>query len=120
MEIINHNFENSTSVVSESHGEFIQEKNPISLNTENSLELDIQEHDFDYEPKGLQPKEKKSRTSDETLRLLYDYYKDLAREPVFKPREEKEVSIQMRKCESRAREIKVIVDKLLKEKVIGK
>ncbi|MCI0453391.1 MAG: sigma-70 family RNA polymerase sigma factor [Candidatus Dadabacteria bacterium] len=115
MEILNLNLENSTSELAESHEEFIQEENPMNLTTEYGVEPDIENHDFDYEPKGLQSKEQ-SRTPDETLRLLYDYYKDISKEPVFKQREEKEVSIKMRKCESRAREIKVMIDKLLEEK----
>ncbi|HEY7535814.1 MAG TPA: RNA polymerase sigma factor RpoD/SigA, partial [Thermodesulfobacteriota bacterium] len=56
-----------------------------------------------------------SRTPGETLRLLHNYYKDISTETVFKSREEREVSIKMRQCELKARKIKIMIDKLVKE-----
>src|SRR3989304_311638 len=118
MGITNPDFENLILGVKESGEEFIQEERLVCLDTQDSTELNIKTPEFYLEPEALQSHEdeEESRTPEETIRLLYDYFKDIEREPVFKPREEKKVSAKMRQCESKAREIKTVIDKLTKEK----
>jgi len=118
MGITNPDFENLILGVKESGEEFIQEERLVCLDAQDSTELNIKAPEFYLEPEALQSHEdeEESRTPEETIRLLYDYFKDIEREPVFKPREEKKVSAKMRKCESKAREIKTVIDKLTKEK----
>ena len=118
MGIVNQGFENLISGVKESGEEFIQEERLMCLGTHDSMEFDIKTPEFYFEAEVIdsQEEEEGSRTTDETMRLLYDYFRDIESEPIFKPREEKKVSAKMRKCESKAREIKTVIDKLTKEK----
>jgi RNA polymerase primary sigma factor len=48
---------------------------------------------------------------DESLRLLYAYFKDMALEPLFNAKKEIEVAAEIKKCESKAREIDDILNK---------
>src|SRR3972149_7398541 len=118
MGIVNHDFEKLISGVKESGEEFIQEERLMCLDTHDSMELDIKTPEFYCEAEVIDSQEDRedNRTTDETIRLLYDYFRDIESEPIFKPREEKKVSAKMRKCESKAREIKSVIDKLTKEK----
>src|SRR3990172_1951079 len=118
MGIVNQGFENLISGVKESGEEFIQEERLMCLETQDSMELDIKTPEFYFEAEVIDSQEdgEENRTTDETIRLLYDYFRDIESEPIFKPREERKVSAKMRKCESKAREIKTVIDKLTKEK----
>ena len=51
------------------------------------------------------------------MRLFQAYIKELGIEPIFTSREEPEVAAKMKSCESRAREIKIILEKLIGESV---
>ena len=53
---------------------------------------------------------------DESLRLLYAYFKDMALEPLFNAKKEIEVAAKIKKCESKAREIDDILNKAYKIK----
>ena len=84
MGIINHDFENLILGVKESGEEFIQEERLVCLDAQGSTELNIKTPEFYLEPEALQSHEdeEESRTPEETIRLLYDYFKDIEREPV--------------------------------------
>jgi len=101
-------------------GEFTQEENPLmSLDIGDNLILDMVESEADFESTELdstEDQEEEQLTPDEQLRLLYAYFKDMSGEPLLKPREEIEVSAKIKKCEANAEGIRVILDKLLKEK----
>jgi RNA polymerase sigma factor (sigma-70 family) len=49
---------------------------------------------------------------DEHYRLLNIFYREMAKEPLFTPIEEIEISAKMKQCELRAREIKSLIDKI--------
>jgi RNA polymerase sigma factor (sigma-70 family) len=70
-------------------------------------ESDIESRDSDYSNF-----EKSSRVPDEQYRLMYYYFRDMANEPLLKPREEIEVSAKMKRCEQKSKEIKLVVKRL--------
>ncbi len=75
------------------------------------------EHDLkSTELKSTEDKVEQQWTPDEPFRLLYPYFKDMVNEQLLTAKQEIELSAMMKKCEARAGEIKVILDKLLKEK----
>lgn len=53
---------------------------------------------------------------DEQLRLLYVYFKDMAIEPLFNARKEVEISAKIKKCESKAKEYGLMLNKLISMK----
>jgi len=55
-------------------------------------------------------------TPDEQFRLLYVYFKDMAVESLLTAKEEVEVSAQIKKCEAKAIELTINVDKLRKKR----
>ncbi len=74
--------------------------------------------DSDYEieqphTKSLQKIEEEQQqwTPDEQFRLLYSYFKDMSVEPLLTAKEEIEVSAKIKKCESRAIEIRQLVER---------
>lgn len=116
MEIKYAEFEQSTS--RDEFEEFIQEdrKTFSSLYIEDNPMLD-EEPEFNFELDEPQSKEEMQEgkwTPEEQLRLLYVYFKDMAVEPLLTQKQEIEVSAKIKKCEAKAREIKSILDKLLK------
>ena len=118
MGIMNPDFENLISGVKVPEEGCTPEERFMRLDTQESIELDIKTPEFYCKAEVIdsQEDEEESRTTDETIRLLYDYFRDIESEPIFKPREERKVSAKMRKCESKAREMKIEIDKLTKEK----
>jgi len=88
-----------------------------SSDIEDALVLDLIDSPYEIElEEALSTDDEKDKALDEKFRLLYAYFKDMSSESLFTQREEIEVSAKIKKCESRAGEIKVILDKLLKEK----
>lgn len=57
----------------------------------------------------------KDESADEKLRLLQIYFKDIGNETIFTPKEEIEVSVKIKKCELRVREIERTVEILGKD-----
>jgi len=98
--------------------DFIQEDEDgfSKLSIKDNLMLDIEEQEFgDF---GLvetesteEQQEEEEWTPDEHFRLLYVYFKNMAVESLLTAREEIEVSAQIKKCEAKAREIKVLLDR---------
>ncbi|MGH7800889.1 MAG: sigma-70 family RNA polymerase sigma factor [Thermodesulfobacteriota bacterium] len=115
MEIKDIEFEEKTSGVNEL-GEFIQgdEEAFLPLEIEGDLILDMVGSESELESTE---DEEEQRVPDEQLRLLYIYFKDMASEPLLTPKEEIEISAKIKKCEERAREMKLLLDKLSKERV---
>ncbi|MGH7808389.1 MAG: sigma-70 family RNA polymerase sigma factor [Thermodesulfobacteriota bacterium] len=85
------------------------------LSIKDNLMLDIEEPEFgDF---GLvetesteEQQEEEEWTPDEHFRLLYVYFKNMAVESLLTPREEIEVSAKIKKCEAKAREIRLLLD----------
>jgi len=86
--------------------------------------IDIDESEFDSEVKEPQaPEVKKGQEQwipDEQFRLLYVYFKDMAGEPLLTSKEEIEVSAKIKKCESKARETRNLVEKFIRLKKTSK
>ncbi len=69
-------------------------------------------YDAEYPPNARKQKTASDETPDEQLRLLYVYFKDMSVEPLFTAQEEVEISAKIKKCESRSREIELLVERL--------
>ncbi|MBI2487715.1 MAG: sigma-70 family RNA polymerase sigma factor [Deltaproteobacteria bacterium] len=100
-------------------GEIIQEEDFFTpLNIEDSFILDMIETGSGFEFKELKSKEDEDKpwTAEEQFRLLHAYFKDVGSEPLLTPTEEIELSIEIKKCEAKASEIKALLDKVSNEK----
>lgn len=86
-----------------------------SLGIEDNLILD-EESELELGGVRFNENEEEQWTIDEQLRLLSVYFKDMANEPLLTPKEEINISARIKKCETRAKEIKAILDKLSKER----
>jgi len=76
------------------------------------------EPEFSFEIEDSQPVETQEEdkwTPDEQFRLLYVYFKDMAVESLLTAKEEVEVSAQIKKCEAKAIELTINIDKLKKK-----
>jgi len=97
--------------------DFIQgdEEGFSQLSIKDNLMLDIEEPEFsDFEPveaESAEEQQEEEWTPDEHFRLLYVYFKNMAVESLLTPREEIEVSAKIKKCEAKAREIKILLDR---------
>ena len=69
-------------------------------------------YDGEYPANARKQKAATDETPDEQLRLLYVYFKDMSVEPLFTAQEEVEISAKIKKCESRSREIELLVERL--------
>ena len=65
---------------------------------------------------AVESQEEDKWTPDEQFRLLYVYFKDMAVESLLTAKEEVEVSAQIKKCEAKAIELTINIDKLRKKK----
>ncbi len=82
---------------------------------ENYVQGDESENHF--QSRKARTKSKRDETPDEQLRLLYVYFKDMSIEPLFTAQEEVEIAAKIKKCESMARELIVVVGKLSNKKL---
>jgi len=82
---------------------------------ESSVQGDESENHF--QSRKVRTKSKGDETPDEQLRLLYVYFKDMSIEPLFTAQEEVEIAAKIKKCESMARELIVVVNKLSNKKL---
>src|ERR1700757_3747295 len=118
MEIKDIEFERTTSGVNDL-GEFIQDEEAlVPLEIDDDSILDMAEPESELVPKGLEPTEDEEGqwVPDEQFRLLYVYFKDMGIESLLTSKEEIEVSAKIKKCEARAREIKMILERFSGEK----
>jgi RNA polymerase primary sigma factor len=74
-------------------------------------------------PKSIEdearPESEERRSSDEEFRFFYLYFKELARESLLTQREEIEIPTEIKKCQTRIREISTLTSRLSGE-VVGK
>lgn len=74
-------------------------------------------------PKSIEdearPESEEGRSSDEEFRFFYLYFKELARESLLTQREEIEIPTEIKKCQTRIREIRTLTSRLSGE-VVGK
>ncbi len=115
METKYNEFEDSVSV--SEFGEFVQDDDVTSLKFKDGYGQE-DERESEFGSAGVKrAKSKSDETPDEQLRLLYVYFKDMSVEPLFTAQEEVEISAKIKKCESRSRELVVLVDKLSDGKI---
>ncbi|MBI2485843.1 MAG: sigma-70 family RNA polymerase sigma factor [Deltaproteobacteria bacterium] len=89
---------------------------PIDIE-DNNLMGDVEESEFQIEEsESTEIQDNEPEVPDESLRLLYAYFKDMAVEPLFNAKKEIEVAAKIKKCESKAREIEDILNKAAKVK----
>ena len=99
-------------------GLFEEEESFISvflelLEDEFLQEQDRTEAEFNTKLASPRTKTQKEGSVDESFGLPRTYFKDMENEPLFTPEEEIKVSIKMKKCVARAREIKRILEEIL-------
>jgi RNA polymerase primary sigma factor len=92
--------------------EFAQEQEDVSTVKYNKSYIQDDDSEDGYGPSRPKSKSKSDDTPDEQLRLLYVYFKDMSIEPLFTAQEEVEISAKIKKCESKTRELMLIVDRL--------
>ncbi|MEQ9619899.1 MAG: sigma-70 family RNA polymerase sigma factor [Deltaproteobacteria bacterium] len=90
-----------------------------SFNSIGITDDDISDHSgfsYDIEDNSAVEDQEQEWTPDEQFRLLYVYFKDMAVESLLTAKEEIEVSAQIKKCETRSRELTSNIEKLVKNK----
>lgn len=114
---INSNDDNSTVEVFNQKSESDKD-NLKQLGIAGSAVAEVEEDNFEFEQpttKELQKieeeEEKHKWTPDEQFRLLYSYFKDMSVEPLLTAKEEVSVSSKIKKCESRAMDMRRIVER---------
>lgn len=76
------------------------------------IEFDDSESDIESNDSDCVDLEQPGKVPDEQYRLMYYYFRDMANEPLLKPKEEIEVSAKIKGCDQKSKEIKVIVKRL--------
>jgi RNA polymerase primary sigma factor len=89
-----------------------------SLSFRDDVVIESEESDFGFELEDNASSEDQEEEwiPDEQFRLLYVYFKDMAVESLLTAKEEIEVSAQIKKCESKTRELASHIHKLSKKK----
>lgn len=95
-------------------GLFDEEEPFLELIEDESLQ-DRTEATFNTQLASPRTKTQKEESADEKLRLLRIYFKDIGNETIFTPKEEIEVSVKIKKCELRVREIERTLEILGKD-----
>ncbi len=68
--------------------------------------------DYDEDDIQLPEKDDHGSMQDDLHRILNDYFRDIAKEPLLTLREEVEIPAKIKKCEFKAREIRILLDGL--------
>src|ERR1700758_665793 len=89
--------------------------NPIESEDDPLLDIVDPEIEIQIETQktGSLGESRKERASNEDVRLLQSYMKEVGEERLFTPKKEIEVAAKIKSCEARVREIKAILEKLL-------
>ena len=94
-------------------GEFSEETDDVSSLKFKETYVQDDESENHFQSRKIKTKSKADETPDEQLRLLYVYFKDMSIEPLFTAQEEVEISAKIKKCENMARELGLVVNKLV-------
>jgi len=103
-------FDDSVSV--SEFGEFAEGTDDVTSLKFKESYVQGDESENHFQSRKVRTKSKGDETPDEQLRLLYVYFKDMSIEPLFTAQEEVEISAKIKKCESMARDLIVVVSKL--------
>lgn len=100
----------------ENYNQEEDETYPVINVGDNGMSEDEPEFSFEIEDsQPVETQEEDKWTPDEQFRLLYVYFKDMAVESLLTAKEEVEVSAQIKKCEAKAIELTINIDKLKKK-----
>ena len=80
------------------------------------IESEESDFSFEVEDSSAEDDHEEEWTPDEQFRLLYVYFKDMAVESLLTAKEEIEVSAQIKKCEAKAKELTLNIEKLAKKR----
>ncbi|HML94976.1 MAG TPA: sigma-70 family RNA polymerase sigma factor [Thermodesulfobacteriota bacterium] len=80
------------------------------------IESEESDFSFEVEDSSAEDDQEEEWTPDEQFRLLYVYFKDMAVESLLTAKEEIEVSAQIKKCEAKAKELTLNIEKLAKKR----
>src|SRR3972149_1876000 len=69
--------------------------------------------------KEVKPPDKTGEIQNHDLRLLNDYFKEIGPLSLLTSKEEVEVAAKIRKCETRAKEIKMVIERIIGKKIGG-
>lgn len=83
---------------------------PDTIELEDGFEEDF---NLDVEPEKVQTPKKNEEITNQDLRFINAYFKELSSEPLLTPRDEIEIAAKIRKCEIRAEEIQKIIERAL-------
>ncbi|MCK5391181.1 MAG: sigma-70 family RNA polymerase sigma factor [Deltaproteobacteria bacterium] len=108
-------FDDSASVGE--FGEFAEGTDDVTSLKFKESYVQGDESENHFQSRKVRTKSKGDETPDEQLRLLYVYFKDMSIEPLFTAQEEVEIAAKIKKCESMARELIVVVNKLSNKKL---
>jgi RNA polymerase primary sigma factor len=103
-------FDDSVSV--SEFGEFTEGTDDVTSLTFKESSIQGNESENHFQSRKERTKSKGDETPDEQLRLLYVYFKDMSIEPLFTAQEEVEIAAKIKKCESMARDLVIVVNKL--------
>ena len=95
-----------------------EEESYSSLGFSDNDLIESEESDFSFEVEdsSAEDDQEEEWTPDEQFRLLYVYFKDMAVESLLTAKEEIEVSAQIKKCEAKAKELTLNIEKLAKKR----
>lgn len=88
----------------------------MGIGDDGMIDSDDSGFSYEIEDNSAVEDQQEEWTPDEQFRLLYVYFKDMAVESLLTAKEEIEVSAQIKKCESMARELTSSIEKLVKNK----
>jgi RNA polymerase primary sigma factor len=88
----------------------------LGIKDDDMMEGDDSDFGFELDDSTSTDDQGEEWTPDEQFRLLYVYFKDMAVESLLTAKEEIEVSAQIKKCEAKAKEFAIVIEKLAKNK----
>lgn len=88
----------------------------LGIKDDDMMEGDDSDFGFELDDSTSTDDQEEEWTPDEQFRLLYVYFKDMAVESLLTAKEEIEVSAQIKKCEAKAKEFAIVIEKLAKNK----
>jgi len=88
----------------------------LTIGEDDMMEGDDSDFGFELDDSTSTDDQEEQWTPDEQFRLLYVYFKDMAVESLLTAKEEIEVSAQIKKCEAKAKEFAIVIEKLARNK----
>src|SRR5574341_2051409 len=114
----NTEFEDLVNEYSSVQGGYIEDEETFpTMVSEEGFEGEINLDEED--DKVVKLPDKTEEIPNHDLRLLNDYFKEIGALSLLTPKEEFEVAAKIRKCETRAKEIKMVIERIIGKKIGG-